>query len=341
MLLHVERFAVALEHSLAGQEGTDCVERGENRTGSFEALQTDQGVSTDAEIQPVVVAFAEQWFIMGRVVGHHRVKAEIFRHDVVTRRQFGGGLAAHVGRDELAADIPAVEAVDERTLEHPSVEQCAVVRGERGADFARDFRTGAVRQQHFKFEVDHVGAGGFRLFQRQLRTVERQIVVRVEKDQVIAGRGRDAGEAGGQNTAVLLVGHDPDPGILRGVFGQDFGGVVRRSVVDHDDLDFVQSLVLHAGKTARQVLRGVVNRNQDGNPGLGLCLRAHISSVAGCGAPSVVVRQLIVPAAQRSRDDPPAAASPRHQPGQHLVHFPVEGQEAFAVRRGGEIVVAM
>ena len=106
-------------------------------------------------------------------------------------------------------------------------------------------------------------AGLPQLLQHLLHSAGRQTVVAVQKEQVFALCGLDAGVPGGAQAAVRLVEHPDQAGMAPGVVFRDLSGAVGRAVVHHDDL-----IVLPAGEnrgiqTGGQVVLHPVNGDHD------------------------------------------------------------------------------
>ena len=72
--------------------------------------------------------------------------------------------------------------------------------------------------------------------------VEIDVVVAVDKGDVLAAGGADAADAGAEQPLVLLVGDDAHARIARGVPCEDGGAAVGAGVVHADDFDLLQAL---------------------------------------------------------------------------------------------------
>ena len=88
-------------------------------------------------------------------------------------------------------------------------------------------------------------------------------VIPVHEHDPFAPRRQAPRVAGTAQTSVLLV-DDPDPLILRRIFVADAAAVVRRPVIDEQDLDLLKGLgpaALHA--LAQKTLRDLIDRHND------------------------------------------------------------------------------
>ena len=88
------------------------------------------------------------------------------------------------------------------------------------------------------------------------------VVVGIDAGDVFAARAGDAVIAGVGEAAVLLV-ESSDAGVLLRIAVADLRAVVRRTVVDHEDLKITVSLVQHRFHTAVQIRFYIVNREHN------------------------------------------------------------------------------
>ena len=199
----------------------------------------------------------------------------------------------HIGRKAqlvLCNDLPAVEFVP----------QHAVVKGGGLLHQAAGVVLPAVNALRQKAVLVHLGLGGFRLdakgglqrFQRVpglagvggdhhpvrgdhkvgvvlqgglykvLGVIRVQCVITVHKLDIVALRKGKPGIPRAGNTLVLLI-HHHDAGVLGPELLTDGKAVIRRAIIQHDDLQLLIGLAANAFQTAGKPLLGVVHGHND------------------------------------------------------------------------------
>ena len=122
----------------------------------------------------------------------------------------------------------------------------------------------AFREAGAVIADDEVGLCFRRGFDQQARGVGVELVIGIDKLQILPRGALDGDVARAGNTAVFLV-DDDDALIQTGIHAADFKACVVGAVVDQKHLQILVFLVLDALQTRNHILGGIVNWNDDGN----------------------------------------------------------------------------